>query len=627
MTTPLWLQAAGLVLWGFAMGHWMTGALLAALRWLVSLSGLHLDLSERHLNRIVDLSVIGLGLTLIGFLVSLGVPNGLFGALSWLPAVFFPLLLTEAIGEAPLRMRHLAITLRQSAGTTAERPVQLGTPYFAATVLAASAKAEPSSWLVWPLAALMVAWLLVMRRGRNLPHSSGAAILAALIALVTAYGLGIGLQRVQGALQEWGLDLLSDADVDPYKSRTHIGDLGRLKLSGRILWRVEQTAPFVLPLRLRTGVFSTYVDGTWLARQDSFKPVAPAPKEGLPSLWLHGRSDKGRALVPVPADASYLGGDLGHIEKNAYGVVRTSDAPPRLDVAVDRSQAQVDGEFGTADFSVPPGFGGLLQRLPELAALEKRSERERVRGLETWFATNFRYTLFLGDAKRGGRDLERFLLVDRAGHCEYFATSTVLLLRALRIPARYVTGYSVQEYSDREKSFLIRQRHAHAWVEAHVDGNWVEVDTTPSTWISAEEDTASFWQPAFDLANFVSFHFSEWARDLVTEEHHLLVRLLGICVVVAIGWLAGIRARRMWKSRKPKAEAIRGQHQPASAEVRAFRDLEREFATLGLGRPPAEPARAWIDRVAREGASILGKHEVQAAREIVDALYRDRYAQ
>jgi len=627
MMAPSWLQAAGLVLWGFAVGHWMTGALLAALRWLVSLSGLRLDLSDRHMNRVVDLSGIGLLVTLVGFLVSLGVPNGLYGALGWLPAVLFPLLLMETLAEAPLRMRHLAITMRHSAATTAERPVQLGTPYFAATVLAASVKAEPSSSLVWPLAGLMVAWLLVARRGRHLPRSSGAAILAALIALVAAYGLSIGLQTVQGALEEAGMDLVSNEDTDPYQSRTHIGDLGRLKLSGRILWRVEQTAPFELPLRLRTGVFSTYINGTWVARQDSFDPIAPAAKDGPPSLLLHGRSDKGRALVPVPSDVEYLGGDLGHIEKNAYGVVRTSDAPPLLDVAVHRSHAKVDVPSGTADLSVPPGFSGLLQRLPELATLEQRSERERVRGLEEWFATNFRYTLFLGDAERGGRDLERFLLVDRAGHCEYFATSTVLLLRALRIPALYVTGYSVQEYSQREKSFLIRQRHAHAWVEARVDGNWVEVDTTPSTWISAEEDTASFWQPVIDLASFVSFRFSQWRRDLVASEHHGLIWLLGITMVMAIGWLGAIRDKKMWKSKKPKAAVIRGQQEPASAQVCAFRELEREFATLGLGRSPTEPARSWVNRVAREGASILGKHQVDSARAIVAALYRDRYAQ
>jgi len=625
--TPVWLQAAALVLWGFAMGHWIMGVLLAALRWLVSSSGLRLHLGDRPLNRAVDLSFIGLVLTLVGFVASLGIPNGLFGALGWLPGLLFPLLLIEALGEAPLRLRHLAIGLRHSLGTGAERPVQLGTTYFVATVLAASVKAEPSSSLVFALAALMVAWLLVMRRGQQLPHSIGGTILAVLIALVAAYGLGIGLQRAQGALQEWGTDLLSDADTDPYQSRTHIGDLGRLKLSGRILWRVEQSAPAVSPLRLRTGVFSTYVGGTWVARQDSFRPFEQASESDPASLRLHGRSDKGRALIPVPPDIAYLGGEVGRLERNAYGVVRASDAPVLLDVVMRRGHASGRMQIEAADLALPPAFSGLLERLPELMALKGLSERERVAGLEAWFASNFRYTLFLGDAERGTRDVNRFLLVDRAGHCEYFATSTVLLLRALGIPARYVTGYSVQEYSQWEKSFLVRQRHAHAWAEALVDGKWIEVDTTPSIWLSTEEDTASFWQPVLDIVSFASFRFSQWRRDLLAEGHRGLVWLLGIAMVGAIGWMGAIRAKRMWKSKKPKAAAIRAQLEPASAQVRAFRELEREFGALGLGRYPTEPARAWVDRVVRDGASILGEHQAYSAREIVEALYRDRYTQ
>ena len=70
-----------------------------------------------------------------------------------------------------------------------------------------------------------------------------------------------------------------------------------------------------------------------------------------------------------------------------------------------------------------------------------------------------------------------------------------------------------------------------------------------------------------------------------------------------------------------------GHQEPASAQVCAFRELERQLATLGLGRYPTEPARTWINRVAREGALILAEHQIYSARAIVDALYRDRYAQ
>jgi DNA-3-methyladenine glycosylase II len=64
----------------------------------------------------------------------------------------------------------------------------------------------------------------------------------------------------------------------------------------------------------------------------------------------------------------------------------------------------------------------------------------------------------------------------------------VLLLRQAGIPARYVVGYSAQEFSALEKAFLVRNRHAHAWAVALVDGHWVTVDTTPATWAEQEAE-------------------------------------------------------------------------------------------------------------------------------------------
>ena len=51
----------------------------------------------------------------------------------------------------------------------------------------------------------------------------------------------------------------------------------------------------------------------------------------------------------------------------------------------------------------------------------------------------------------------------KAGHCEYFATATVLLLREVGVRARYVTGYAVPESAREGDNYIIRERHAHAW--------------------------------------------------------------------------------------------------------------------------------------------------------------------
>jgi len=343
---------------------------------------------------------------------------------------------------------------------------------------------------------------------------------------------------------------------------------------------------------------------------------------------LHGESSKGAAILPLPIDAGQIGGEAGTIGRNAYGVVRVSDAPPLLDVTVANlpataTIAPIAPE--AEDLALPPGFDDLMRRLPELATLSQGGEHERVAGVESWFAAHFRYTLFLGDERRGRRDLERFLLTDRAGHCEYFATSTVLLLRALGIPARYVTGYSVQEYSRLEKAFLVRPRHAHAWAEAFVAGKWVEVDTTPSAWLAIEEDAAPFWRPLSDFMSFAWRRFGELRRDMAASTYAVDVWAFGALLAVLLAWLALKRGR---KARKPGSERVGADDTARGApseELHSFLALEGEFAALGFGRRPNEPPRTWMVRVRREGGSVLGDPRISAAAEAIEALYHDRY--
>ena len=59
--------------------------------------------------------------------------------------------------------------------------------------------------------------------------------------------------------------------------------------------------------------------------------------------------------------------------------------------------------------------------------------------------------------------------------------SAVLLLRSLGVPARYVTGYVVDEYNSDTGRWLARNLDAHAWVEAYDDRaqRWVAVESTP----------------------------------------------------------------------------------------------------------------------------------------------------
>ena len=73
-----------------------------------------------------------------------------------------------------------------------------------------------------------------------------------------------------------------------------------------------------------------------------------------------------------------------------------------------------------------------------------------------------------------------FLTEDREGHCEYFATAMVVMLRTQGIPARIVNGFQGGEWNPVGEYWLVRQRDAHSWVEVWFgESDWVIFDPTP----------------------------------------------------------------------------------------------------------------------------------------------------
>ncbi len=73
-----------------------------------------------------------------------------------------------------------------------------------------------------------------------------------------------------------------------------------------------------------------------------------------------------------------------------------------------------------------------------------------------------------------------FLKLKR-GHCELYATALALAARSLGIPARVVNGYSRGEWNEMGGFYLVRQLHAHSWVEAWVEGRWHRFDPSPAS--------------------------------------------------------------------------------------------------------------------------------------------------
>ncbi|MDP2016803.1 DUF3488 and transglutaminase-like domain-containing protein [Hydrogenophaga sp.] len=89
------------------------------------------------------------------------------------------------------------------------------------------------------------------------------------------------------------------------------------------------------------------------------------------------------------------------------------------------------------------------------------------------------YTYTLEPGVYGQHTADEFWFDKREGFCEHIASSFVILMRALDIPARIVTGYQGGELNTVDGFWTVRQRDAHAWAEVWLQGQgWVRVDPT-----------------------------------------------------------------------------------------------------------------------------------------------------
>lgn len=118
--------------------------------------------------------------------------------------------------------------------------------------------------------------------------------------------------------------------------------------------------------------------------------------------------------------------------------------------------------------------------------------------IESYLKTNLGYTLDLTISK-GISPIDNFLFVKKEGHCEYFASTMVLMLRTLGIPTRLVNGFLRGEWNQVGEYLLVRQSHAHSWIEAMLDNKgWVIFDPTPAAAIpfisnSFQTNLSHFW--------------------------------------------------------------------------------------------------------------------------------------
>lgn len=95
-------------------------------------------------------------------------------------------------------------------------------------------------------------------------------------------------------------------------------------------------------------------------------------------------------------------------------------------------------------------------------------------------SSDFTYSLEFNPAPSGKDPILHFLETSRTGECREFAAAATLLLRAEDVPTRLVVGFMSTEFDPANKTFRVRLRDAHAWIEIHLEGyGWITFDPTP----------------------------------------------------------------------------------------------------------------------------------------------------
>ena len=619
MITAPFLVGAALAFWGWQSGNLVAGIALGIALEAPRYFKLRLDLGTTEHSRIADLSTVGFVTLAVLLAANRGISHGILEAFIWAPAALAPIMLAQLLSETgriPLSalFRYMR-KLRQRNPEIQDPPVDVSPIYVALAVIAAGvANARGPEYYAGVV--LASAWALYAIR----PGYSSRAAWVLMLALATGAGYAgqLALVQLQAQIESWTMNLyLRGLDADPYRSVTEIGSIGRLKQYDAILMRVYAAEDDAARVKLlHRSSYNTYAGTSWLARESAMQSIeseadnttwmlAPAAPPVTWGVRVVARIESGKALLPLPAATTRISG------LTAVSMRRNSLGSVHVDVGADWLQYRAEGTAGietdpppaTPDSILPAAERAVFERVAADLGLRDVTAEEAVRRIERHLGA-FTYSLYRERAApKGETALGDFMTRTRSGHCEYFAAATTLLLRAAGIPARYATGYAVEERSALEDAYVVRSRHAHAWTRAWVGGRWVDLDTTPPDWVAAEADQAPFWQGLADLARWAEFRWT------MREEFTAGNAWYGVLVVLALilGWrmFGGRRISRKGETGTASARL------PYPGEDSEFYAVEKSLAA----RAPGETQAAWIKRIA-SGVSVQELNQIKAALQL-----------
>lgn len=128
---------------------------------------------------------------------------------------------------------------------------------------------------------------------------------------------------------------------------------------------------------------------------------------------------------------------------------------------------------------LPADFSPRIQALAVDITADLANPYDQAAAITDYLRANIEYVPVVSFPEGTTDPLEYFLFESKQGFCNYYASSEVLMLRSIGVPARLAVGFAQGEPNLQNTFFTVRERDAHAWPEVYFPGyGWIEFEPT-----------------------------------------------------------------------------------------------------------------------------------------------------
>lgn len=393
-----------------------------------------------------------------------------------------------------------------------------------------------------------------------------------------------------------------------FSSFLWLGSMKGMLQSDKIVMRVRGAPTDYL----RGIVYVTYAQGSW-TRRTAERVVREVPREGRSGTTEIELVRSGPRYF-TPLGAQELSASTGFVMVDDVGIFEPVAGDPAKRLwytnAPDQStptqipKVASGGLPSNRELSLPWELQRELRQLALSWTHGAETPRAKLEALTLRLRSEYEYSLDF-ERQDGVDPILDFLLRDKSGHCEYFATALALLGRSIGVPTRVVAGFTVSEFNAVGGYYLVRERNAHSWVEAWTGQGWETFDATPRTESLGGAKAATHW-----LGGFLDLMASSWSRFMDWLLERELSEVIG-ALTFAVALLLLVRLLRLRRAAGAKQDRAADADSPP---LPAWLDLEKTLKARGLERSPAETPEAWGARIAAALPGAVGAQLEQASR-------------